>query len=59
MAPRRLVLAEGVTPQAEPLPEGRLREAYTFTRAIYQLYKAEPRLTVAARVPAERLVEGL
>jgi dienelactone hydrolase len=46
-APRRLVLVEGVTPAGQALTEKQLHEAYAFTRAVYALYKAEPKLTVA------------
>lgn len=47
VAPRRLILADGVTPQAKKLVERQMKEAYGFTNHIYQLYKAVDKLEVS------------
>ena len=39
-APRRLVISGGVTPQGKKLNEKDIKEAYRFTREVYDLYKA-------------------
>ncbi len=46
-APRRLVLAGGVTSDGRKRTEQQLREAYTFTREVYGLHKAEAVLRVS------------
>jgi dienelactone hydrolase len=49
-APRRLILAGGVTPQGQKRTEKQLREAYAFTSLIYKLHKAEDQLSLAEEV---------
>ena len=58
-APRRLILAGSVTPQAKKLTEKEMQEAYAFPRAIYKLYKADDKVTLAETLDAEKLAEGL
>jgi dienelactone hydrolase len=59
VAPRRLILAEGVTSQGKKLTEQYLREAYAFTRDIYKLYKADAKLTVTEGGRIEDIAAGL
>jgi pimeloyl-ACP methyl ester carboxylesterase len=59
VAPRRLILADGVTPQGKKLTEQYLREAYAFTRDIYKLYKADTKLTVTEGGRIEDIAVGL
>jgi dienelactone hydrolase len=58
-APRRLVIAAGVTPQGTPVEEQALIEGHAFTRMIYRLYKAEEMLTVTADVEVAKVVEQI
>jgi dienelactone hydrolase len=58
-APRRLIVAGGVTPQGQALEEKPLRVAYSFTRGIYKLYQAGDKLSVAGAVKVEDLAAGL
>jgi dienelactone hydrolase len=46
IAPRRLFIGDGFSPQDRSLNLKALQEAYAFTKRIYQLYKAEHKLTV-------------
>jgi dienelactone hydrolase len=46
-APRRLYIGDGFSPQDRPLNLKAIQQAYAFTKQIYQLFKAERRLTVA------------
>jgi hypothetical protein len=46
MAPRRLIISGGVTPQGKKLLEKDIKEAYRFTREVYDLYKAGDKLTL-------------
>jgi pimeloyl-ACP methyl ester carboxylesterase len=59
VAPRRLVLADGVTPQGKKLLEKDLREAYGFTADVYKVCKAEAALTLAEGAGMEDLVSRL
>jgi pimeloyl-ACP methyl ester carboxylesterase len=59
VAPRRLLLVDGVTPQGKKLTEQYLREAYAFTRDIYKLYKADAKLTVTEGGRIEDIAAGL
>jgi cephalosporin-C deacetylase-like acetyl esterase len=45
-APRRLFIAGAVTPQGAKLLEKDIKEAYKFTREVYDLYKAADKLTL-------------
>ena len=58
-APRRLIIAGGVTPQGQKLGEKPLQEAYAFTQAAYRLYRSEERLSVKGEMKAEELAAGL
>jgi pimeloyl-ACP methyl ester carboxylesterase len=54
VAPRRLVIAEGLGAEGKPLDDKPLAEAFAVTRAIYRLHKSDARLTLAARLrPAD------
>jgi dienelactone hydrolase len=53
IAPRRLVIADGVTSQARKLSEKYLREAFSFTVERFKLYKAETRLTLSEGLRVE------
>jgi dienelactone hydrolase len=46
IAPRRLIIADGVSPQDRNLRGKEIQEALSFTGHIYRLFKAEGRLTV-------------
>jgi pimeloyl-ACP methyl ester carboxylesterase len=53
-APRRLLVAGGVTPQGKALGEKELGDAFGFTRALYKLVGAEAALGVKEKaMPAE------
>jgi hypothetical protein len=58
-APRRLILAGSVTPQARKLSEKEMQDAYAITRSIYKLYKADDKVTVAETLDPEKLSESL
>lgn len=55
VAPRRLVVAGGMSPQDEPLTEKTLQEALAFPRDIYKLYKAENNLLMKQEAKVEEL----
>jgi hypothetical protein len=59
LAPRRLVIAGGVSPRGEKLTDAALREAFAFTTAVYKVHKAADRLTIAAEAKIEDLVKSL
>jgi hypothetical protein len=52
-APRRLILAGGVTPQGHKRTEKQLREAFAFTSSVYKLHKADDQLTIAEDAQAK------
>jgi pimeloyl-ACP methyl ester carboxylesterase len=58
-APRRLIVAGGVSSQAKPLAEKALKEAYAFTASAYKLHKTEAKLTLAATLKPEELASAL
>ncbi len=58
-APRRLVIAEALSPLGKPLPERALQDAYAFTRSIYRLYRMEKRLTLSEGVGVKEVAAGL
>jgi pimeloyl-ACP methyl ester carboxylesterase len=59
VAPRRLVIAGGVSGQGQALAEAALREAYGFTARIYRVHGAAAKLTVAAAVKPEDIAARL
>ena len=59
IAPRRLVIADGVTSQARKLSEKYLRDAFSFTVDRFKLYKAETRLTLSEGLRVEDIVATL
>jgi len=58
-APRRLVIAEGLSSQGKPLAAKALRDAFAFTRSIYALHKMDRQLTLAESVVAKEVVAAL
>jgi hypothetical protein len=48
VAPRRLVIAGGVSPQGKKLTQKELEEAFRFTTAVYKATKASDWLTITA-----------
>jgi len=59
MAPRQLIVSDGVTPQGQKLGEKQLHDAYAFTRAIYRLFQAESKFMVKEGGDCGALVEAL
>jgi dienelactone hydrolase len=59
IAPRRLVVAAGVSPQGKKLKEGALQETLAFTSSIYKLTGSADKLTVREEADAEKLVAEL
>jgi pimeloyl-ACP methyl ester carboxylesterase len=55
-APRRLILAEGVSPQGKKLEEKQLKDAFAFTSSIYKLHKAETKLTITDTTPKVEMI---
>jgi dienelactone hydrolase len=58
-APRRLLIASGVSSQGKPLTEKLLKEAYAFTASVYKLHKVEAKLIIAEALKPEELASGL
>jgi dienelactone hydrolase len=58
-APRRLVIAGGVTPQGKKLGGKEIQEGYTFTREVYDLYKAGERLSLLEEAKSDDLAAML
>ncbi len=58
-APRRLIVAGGVSSQGKALTEKALKEAYGFTASVYQLHKAEAKLILAGALKTEELASAL
>jgi dienelactone hydrolase len=58
-APRRLLVAGGLSSQGKPLAEKALKDAYAFTTSVYKLHKAEAKLNVAAALKPEELAAAL
>jgi hypothetical protein len=59
MAPRRLVIADGVSPRGEKLKEKELTAALSFAADVYRVHKAADKLTVTAGQTVADLVAGL
>ncbi len=58
-APRRLVIAGGLSSQGKALGEKELKEAYGFTASIYKVHKAEGKMSVAAEMKMEEVARVL
>jgi dienelactone hydrolase len=58
-APRKLVIAGGVSPQGKKLTEKELKEAYGYTSAMYKILGAENKVTIRGEMKAEELVVAL
>jgi hypothetical protein len=59
IAPRRLAIAGGVSPQGKKVKGDVLQEAFAFTSGIYKLIKSGDKLTVHDDADAEKLVVEL
>jgi pimeloyl-ACP methyl ester carboxylesterase len=58
-APRKLLVAEGVSPQGKKLTAKEMTEAFRFTRSIYRLHKRNAQLKVWAEARAADLAAAL
>jgi hypothetical protein len=58
-APRRLIVAGGVSPSGTKLDDKELQEAFSYTTGIFKLLKAANKLTTRTDLPADKLVEAL
>jgi dienelactone hydrolase len=58
-APRRLIVAGGVSPSGKKLDDKELQEAFSYTTDIFKVLKAANKLTISAELPADKLVEAL
>jgi dienelactone hydrolase len=58
VAPRRLVIAGGVSPQGQERSAEQLQEAFAFTKAIYNLHRAEASYTLTSPDELVRLVKA-
>jgi dienelactone hydrolase len=59
LAPRRLVIAGGVTGGGTTLNREALTSSYNYTRKVYSLEKANKKLTILESISSEELVEQL
>jgi hypothetical protein len=59
LAPRRLVIAGGVTGAGDPLDEAALREEFQYTSRVYALEKAHERFSVLASATNDEIVRAL
>jgi hypothetical protein len=58
-APRRLVVAEGATPQGKRLGSKQMQEAFAFTKAVYKVHRAESKLQISAAARSEEVAKAL
>jgi dienelactone hydrolase len=58
-APRKIAVAEALSPQGKPLTGKALREAFGFTRSIYQVHKMDNRLLLLETARVKDLVQHL
>jgi dienelactone hydrolase/pimeloyl-ACP methyl ester carboxylesterase len=58
-APRKLLLAEGVSPQGQKISEKEMVRAFAFTRTMYKLNKSETKLVVKGQLRAETVAAAL
>src|SRR5262249_41947938 len=58
-APRRLIVAGGVTSQGQAVTEQLLRETFAPTQSIYRLHRAEARLSVMPNPRENEIVTSL
>jgi hypothetical protein len=59
VAPRRLVVAGGVSPQGEKRTAEQIQEAFAITRGVYKLYKEDGKLSLLSEAPAVEVAAGL
>lgn len=58
-APRRLIVAGGITPSGAALEEESLKEAFAFTSEIYRLTRAAGKLTVGRELKIDEIAASL
>src|SRR5262249_48220643 len=58
-APRKLVIAGGLSPQGKQLTERELMDSFAFTMGMYKLLGAENRLTIRGEMKAEEIATAL
>ena len=58
-APRKLVIAGGMSPQGKKLTEKDLKEAYAYTSAMYKVLGAERRLRIEGEMSALEITATL
>jgi len=58
-APRRLIVAGGVSAQGKKLTDKQLKDAFVFTTRIYKLHKEEAKWMVAAEMSVKDMAAGL
>jgi hypothetical protein len=59
LAPRKLIIAGGVSPQGKKLTEKELKDAYAYTSAMYKVLGAENRLRIIGEIIADDVASGL
>jgi hypothetical protein len=59
IAPRRLLIAGGASPQDDKIKGDALSEAFATTTDIYKMYKASEKFTVREELDAEKLVKEI
>jgi hypothetical protein len=59
VAPRRLIVAGGVSPQGEKRTAAQIEEAFAFTRGVYKLHKEDGKLTLMPEARAAEVAVGL
>jgi len=58
-APRKLVIAGGISPQGKKLKEKELKENYAYTSAMYKVLGMEGKLTIKGEMTAEAIAAAL
>ena len=59
VAPRRLIVAGGVSPQGEKRTAAQIEETFAFTRGVYKLHKEDGKLTVLSEAQSAEVAAGL
>jgi hypothetical protein len=58
VAPRRLIIGDGVTPQGGRIVDAKLKDAFAYTSAVYKAVRSD-RLSVMTDAPWEELIARL
>ena len=58
-APRKFIIAGGVSPRGKKLAENELKNAYAYTSGMYKLLGAESKLIIEAEMKAEEIAKML